>query len=90
MVRGPFVRPQVLVSDIDAHPTSGLQHAKTFAPNTVQLLDIGSKGISVADLTGVSVVLDVPVGRRRNYKMHASIRNLLHGPGIVSQKEIVG
>ena len=90
MVGISLVGAKILVSDVNTHSTPRYQDAKTFSPHFVQFLDIRRKGIPVTYLARVAIVLDIPIRWRSYNKMHASIRDLLHRPRVMPQKEPVG
>jgi hypothetical protein len=71
-----------LIADIDTQPATVVQHAVTFLPCKVQMIDIGFVIIVKTDLIFRSVIFQLPVGRRRNNQMNAPVCKLAHLPTV--------
>jgi len=69
-----------LVTNVDAEPTSFVQHAKALFPNEIQIVDVALVGVVKTQLVLVSVVLELPVGWRSHDEVNGFIGKFRHLP----------
>jgi hypothetical protein len=78
-----FISPIVngtgkLVANVDAQTATVVQHAKTFRPNYIQIVDITFVTVVKPDLVVCAVVFQLPVGWRSDYQMNAPVVEFAH------------